>query len=84
MWLCWVFIAMGRLSLVAPSAGHSLVVASLCSDFSCCRAWALGLEGLIAPQHVVSSHIKDQTPVPCIDRQILNHWTIREVLHSTL
>ena len=26
MWLCWFFIATSRLSLVAPSAGHSLVV----------------------------------------------------------
>ena len=24
----------------------------------------------------------DPTPVPCIDRQILNHWTTREVLSS--
>ena len=24
--------------------------------------------------------LPDLTPVPCIDRQILNHWTTREVL----
>ena len=26
-----------------------------------------------------SSQTRDQTRVPCIGRQILNHWTIREV-----
>ena len=31
--------------------------------------------GLVAPQHVGSSWTKDQTCVPCIGRQILNHWT---------
>ena len=30
--------------------------------------------GLVAPQQV------DRTHVPCIDRQILNRWTTREVL----
>ena len=27
----------------------------------------------------LSSPIRDQTHVPCIGRQILNHWTTREV-----
>ena len=31
-------------------------------------------------QHVGSSHTRDQTCVPCIGRQILNHWNTREVL----
>ena len=34
----------GALQLVA-SRGYSLVVASRCGGFSCCRAWALGLVG---------------------------------------
>ena len=28
--------------------------------------------------HVGSSHTRDQTHVPCIGRQIPNHWTTRE------
>ena len=36
--------------------------------------------GSVAPQHVGSSQTSDQTQcsVPCIARQILNHWTTRE------
>ena len=61
--------------------------ASLCNDFSCCRAWALVWMGfinwhtdLVALRHVRSSQTRDQSCVPCIDRQILNHWTIKKVL----
>ena len=36
----------------------------------------------IAPQHVESSWTSNQTCAPCIGRQILNHWTTREVLFS--
>ena len=35
---------------------------------------------LVAPQHVEPSWTRDQTHVPC--RQILNHWTTREVQES--
>ena len=35
--------------------------------------------GLSAPLHVESSRIRDPTHVSCISRQILNHWTTREV-----
>ena len=35
---------------------------------------------LVAPQLVESSWTRDRTHVPCIGRQILNHWTTREVL----
>ena len=31
-----------------------------------------------AAQHVGSSWTRDQTSIPCIARQILNHWTTRE------
>ena len=34
---------------------------------------------LVAPRHVKSSWTRNRTRVPCIGRQILNHWTIREV-----
>ena len=37
--------------------------------------------GLDALQRVESSWTRDQTPVPCIGRWILYHWTTREVLH---
>ena len=35
--------------------------------------------GLVALWHVGSSHIREGTRVPCIGRQILSHWTMREV-----
>ena len=35
--------------------------------------------GLVALQRAGSSYIRDQTRVPCTGRQILNHWTTREV-----
>ena len=34
---------------------------------------------LVAPRHVGSFRTRDQTPVPCIGRQILNHWTTSKV-----
>ena len=42
IWLCWVFIAVHRLSLAAESSGYSLVAvrASHCGGFSCGGAWA--------------------------------------------
>ena len=39
--------------------------------------------GLVAPWHVESSQTRGRTYVPCIGRQILNHWTTREVLRPT-
>ena len=41
---------------------------------SSCGTWA------VAPGHVASSHTRDQTCVPSIDRQILIPCTAREVL----
>ena len=38
-WLCWVFVAVHGLSLVAVSRGYSSL---WCEGISCCRAWALG------------------------------------------
>ena len=37
-WLCWVFIAVRRLSLVAVSGGYSLVAGR--AGFSSCGPWA--------------------------------------------
>ena len=39
---------------------------------------------LVTPKHVESSQTRDQTHVPCIGRQILYHWTAREVPELTL
>ena len=61
-----------------------------CNSFSCCRAlalehrlsssgmWTSLLQGMWAPPRPKIT--MDPTCVPCIDRQILNHWTTREVL----
>jgi len=83
----WLFLAVlglccGQFSLVTVSESHSLavvgvflvVVASLVAerDFR-----ALGFSCL---QLVESSQTRDRTRVPCIGRQILYHWTTREVL----
>ena len=80
-WWHWVFIALRGLSLVA----------SHCGGFSCCRARGLGwaqwlwhtsvvaLSDLSSSMWDLSSRTRDQTHVPCIGRQILNHWTTREV-----
>ena len=66
------------------------VQSSHCHSFSCYGAPALGARaqwlwcrGLVAPRHVGSSCTRDGTHVPCIERQILNHWTTRQApLHS--
>ena len=43
VWLCWVFIVLCRLSLVAASRGSSCdAQASHCGGFSCFQAQALG------------------------------------------
>ena len=78
--LWWVFVADRSAVLQSWQAR-----ASPCSGSSCGRAQALGSwtrslwgSGLVAPQHVGSSWTTDRTGVPCIARQILNHWTNRE------
>ena len=49
------------------------------------RAWVQKLRytSLVALQCVGLSQIRDQTHVPCIGRQILNHWTTREDWENT-
>ena len=62
-----------------------------CHGFFCYRAWALGAwasaacwfsscssGALVALRHVGSSQTRNQVCVPCIKRQILNHWITRE------
>ena len=86
-WLCWVFVSVRGLSLVAASGGHP---SSRCAGLSLSRPLLLRstgsrhagsvvwLTGLVAPRHVGSSQTRARTRVPCIGRQILNHCTTRE------
>ena len=96
-WLCWVFIAVCGLCLVAMSRNYSSLqcmgvslwwllllqsTGSRCMGFRNCGAWAQLLRciNLVALRHVGSSWTRDQACVPCIGRQILIHWAIRQVL----
>ena len=60
------FLSLRRVGSVVGALDHRL---------GGCGTWALA-----APQNVASSGTGDRTLVPCIGRQILNHWTTREVL----
>ena len=75
----WAFSSCGEQRLLSSCGAW----APHCCGFSCCRTWAqsLWLTGLVALRPVWSSWTRDRTCVPCIGRQILNHWTIREVLN---
>ena len=58
--------------LLLCRAGFSLVVARMLSS---CSAWAY----LSHSTWDLTSLTRDRTCFPCIGRQILNHWTTREV-----
>ena len=66
LWMCWVFVAVHRLSSWSSWALER-------------RLSSCGAPGLAAPWHVGSSRSRDQTQVPCIHRRILNHWTTKKV-----
>ena len=79
--LLWVFGAVCGLSLVVESRSFSLRCLLLLRLHGS-RVPGLQLlwhMGLVAPQHVGSSRARDWTHVSCIFREILNHWTTREV-----
>ena len=92
--LHWVFAAARGLPLVGASSfhlhplvlGHRLLLAR-CGGFFCCRAQAPGCLGfcscsafrLSRPSVRGIFHSRDRTHVSWIGRQILNHWTTREV-----
>ena len=66
-WLPWVFVAVhGFLLLWSTGSRHlgSVVVA----------------KDSVAPKHMASSQTRNQTNVPCIGRQILNHCATRKGL----
>ena len=67
-------------SLVAASRGYSLAafLRLHISEASLVTKSRLGgsvvrANGLVAPRHMESSQIGDQTCIPCAGRQILNH-----------
>ena len=69
-WLHWVFVAASRFSLVVVS----------CGLLSSCGAWAS-----VVVAHGLSCSMACENfpaPVPCTAKQILNHWTSREVLQT--
>ena len=79
--LCEGFLRLRR----AGTTLHRSARASHCRGLSRCGAQApdaqaqwLWLTGLVAPQHVGSSHTRARTRFPCIGRQILNHCATRE------
>ena len=64
-WLCWVFVAVHGLSLVAASSGYSSLQAwaSHCSGFLCCGAPALGARASVVVAHRLSETAKLFTKV---------------------
>ena len=56
--------------------GLLVAVVSLAVDNKHQELWFVGLA---SPRHVGSSQTRDGSCVPCIGRQILNHWSTREV-----
>ena len=78
LWLLW---AGAPLPCIAWGSG-SPKWWPVCSAVVACECWLTGsvvvaYMGLVTPWHLGSSQTRDQTLVPCIGRQILNHWTTR-------
>lgn len=74
--LLWIFTAACKLSLVAASGACSCFRAQALEA----RGAVVWLMGLVALPRVASPQTRDQTPVFCTGRQILNCWATREVL----
>ena len=86
-WLCWVFVSVRGLSLVAASGGHS---SSRCAGLSLSRPLSLWSTGSRRAGSVVVAHgpscseacgiLPDQgsNPRPLHCRQTLNHCATRE------
>ena len=85
LWVCWVFVSVRGLSLVAASGGHS---SSWCAGLSLSRPLLLRSTGSRRAGSVIVAHgpscsaaygiFPARTRVPCIGRQILNHCTTGE------
>ena len=92
LWLCWVFVSVRGLSLVAASGGHSLSRPLVAEHrlqtrrLSNCGSrtqllrgmWDLPRPGLEPVSPALAGRFS--TRVPCIGRQILNHCVTREAL----
>ena len=79
IYLFILFLAASSLKL--RHAGSFIV---MCRLFSNCGAWTQWCGMRASLPHSMwdlSSPTRGWTCVPCIGRQILNHWTAREVLH---
>ena len=63
LWVLWPSLGFRSCSLQAPYGGAQ-------------KLWCVGL---VAPKHMGSSPIRDQTHVPSIGRWILYHWPTRDV-----
>ena len=76
-------LAVFSLGAQASHCGGFSCIGSRCMGFSLCsmQAQMLQLVGLAALWHVGSSQTRDQASVPCIGRQILNHWPTQKVLN---
>ena len=92
LWLCWVFVSVRGLSLVAASGGHSssryaglsLSQPLLLRSTGSRRASPVIHTDLVTPQHVGSSQTRARTRVPCTGRQTLNHCATREAPRESL
>ena len=75
----WVFIAVCRLSLGAVSRLLTAVASSLIAKHRLQGVRAsVVVHRLSCPRYVGSFQTRDRTPVPCLGRQIVNHWNSRE------
>ena len=83
--LCVGFLQLrqARASLQLQCSGFSLQWLLLLESTGL-RASAQQLWHFVASKHVESSWTRDQTHVPHIGRQTLNHWTTREVQDLSL
>ena len=93
LWLCWVFVSVPGLSLVAASGGHS---SSQCAGLSLSRPLLLRSSGSRRAGSVIVAHgpscsaacriFPDQGPNPCpghwqVDSQPLRHQGSPEVIY---
>ena len=85
-WLCWVFVAVRALSLVVEGRDYSWLwylgfslwwfLLLLSTGSRVHLGSAVAAVGFSCPDACGIFH-RDQTHVPCIGRQLLNHYTTR-------
>ena len=84
-WLCWVLIGAHRISVATCGILHHGLFFAACRPSSC-GLWAPDSVGSAAAAPRLSCNMQDPssrtsswTCVPCIGRQVLSHWTAKEV-----